>query len=60
MGLEAANNVMKRCGRGQTVPVIPLEPEESQVVALRSAIQSARRLAEANPLNVLLPNPLAF
>lgn len=60
MGIEAANNVIKRCGRGQPVPVIPLEPEETQVVALRSAIQSARRLAEANPLTALLPNPLAF
>jgi hypothetical protein len=57
-GIEAANNVMRWCGVGQPMSVIPLELEEAQVIALRTAIRATRRIAEANPLNALLPVPL--
>eukprot|EP00884_Botryococcus_braunii_P022921 jgi/Botrbrau1/9312/Bobra.0111s0036.1 len=59
-GIEAANNVMRWCGVGSPAPVIPLELEEAQVVALRAAVRATRRIVEANPLNALLPVPLSF
>lgn len=54
-GLEAANQVVKYCGQGQTANIIPLEPAEAHVVAARSLIRAGQQLQQLNPFNSLIP-----
>ncbi len=59
MGLEAANNVISYCGVGARAPIIPLEAEESHILAARGALRATQWAAGLNPLARLLPPALA-
>lgn len=55
-GVEAANAVMKKLGTGNPADIIPLEPDEPHIQALRAANRQVKRAASLLPgVGRLLP-----
>lgn len=54
-GLEAANLAIEHLGEGVPATVVPLEPDEPHVVALRTVTRAARKAAASSPFASLLP-----
>lgn len=46
-GLEAANSVIRQCGRGQFAEILPIEPDEPHIQLARTVNQEVRHWSKA-------------
>ena len=58
-GLEAANEVIARCGLGQPADIEPLATDELHVAALAAVQKLGRQLQQFNPFSTLIPAGLS-
>ena len=60
-GLEAANEVIVRCGKGESADIEPLAVDEPHVAGLAAVQNLGRQLQSSlSPLSLLLSNALSF